>query len=375
MLVTTTEEPDTVIQAEHTTFRVSDFLGWQRDGSLILRPKFQRGSIWTESDKSLLVDSVLSGFPVPLVILQEEAGERGMTQKRVVDGQQRLRTLIGFVDIEALDSVETKDRFLYLPPTADADDKGRSFNDFTPAEQRRITNCRISAILIGAEASNAQILEVYDRLNSTGAGLTAQELRYAKRSGPFANLCYELARGNESRWLDWKLFNDQSISRMLDVEFTSDLVLLLLDGVNKTGVKGIDAAYSARKIDRATRLRARDQFRTIMDALQTAYGLPTKPDELRPFRTKAWFYSVFAFTAVELGYLEAKAGRPRTTPAPPTALASNADRLDRALRTAATQFTNARKSDSEIIKAVAGGASDRAARLARVQFLRRNARA
>ncbi len=34
-----------------TTFRVADFLAWQRHSALDLRPPFQRGSVWSTKAK------------------------------------------------------------------------------------------------------------------------------------------------------------------------------------------------------------------------------------------------------------------------------------------------------------------------------------
>src|SRR4051812_45366761 len=90
-----------------TTFRVSDFLGWQRDNTLMLSPSFQRRSVWDPGAKSYLIDTMARDLPIPIIFLRERldlATQR--TLREVVDGQQRLRTVIGFIDPNALKDFE-----------------------------------------------------------------------------------------------------------------------------------------------------------------------------------------------------------------------------------------------------------------------------
>lgn len=363
------------LKAEHTTFRVSDYLGWQRDGSLELRPKFQRGSVWTAPDKSLLIDSVMRGFPVPMVILQEELHVNPSTaRRRVVDGQQRLRTLISYIDAGALTDAEPYDGFTYKPPGMPRDDDGIRFGDLSPELQRHILGTKISAVILGHDTSDAAVLEVYDRLNSTGLSLSKQELRFAKRSGPFADLCYRLARQNQSRWTGWRILREAEISRMTDVEFTSELILLVLDGVRKTGKREIDDAYSNRDLTDDQVSYAASAFQFVMDALEAVYASPATPDRVRNIRTRAWYYSVFSWCLVNLDLLQADGDTP------PAAVRTRAfgkltdahrvgDRFAKEIVTAADSYRRDRSTDAELTRAVSGAASDRRARQARLQYL------
>ena len=59
-----------------TTYRVADFLSWQRGSNLNLRPPFQRGSVWSAKAKSFFIDTVVRGFPVPLLFIQDKTDPR-----------------------------------------------------------------------------------------------------------------------------------------------------------------------------------------------------------------------------------------------------------------------------------------------------------
>ncbi len=53
------------LNVDKTTATIVDFLEWQRQGSLDLNPFYQRRSVWNPRVKSLLIDSLLKGYPVP----------------------------------------------------------------------------------------------------------------------------------------------------------------------------------------------------------------------------------------------------------------------------------------------------------------------
>jgi hypothetical protein len=57
-----------------TVYTVSDFLDWQRGGTLRLKPIFQRREVWTAKAKSLLIDTVVKGLPVVSRLMWKSEG-------------------------------------------------------------------------------------------------------------------------------------------------------------------------------------------------------------------------------------------------------------------------------------------------------------
>ena len=103
------------IESTQTTYTVLDFLKWQRDGTLELRPPFQRYAVWRAVARSGLIDSLLRGYPVPALFLQDRSDPKTFTRRLVVvDGQQRLRTLLGYVDINCLPDADERDVFTIM---------------------------------------------------------------------------------------------------------------------------------------------------------------------------------------------------------------------------------------------------------------------
>src|SRR5258708_5257095 len=91
-------------QTLRTQYRVSDFLVWQKDGALKLNPNFQRRPVWKKGAKSYLIDTILRGLPVPIIFLRDLPSDLKTfkPQRDVVDGQQRIRTILSYIDPKLL---------------------------------------------------------------------------------------------------------------------------------------------------------------------------------------------------------------------------------------------------------------------------------
>src|SRR3989338_4130779 len=95
---------------EKASYSVSDFIAWQKDGILILNHDFERRAVWSSGAKSNLIDTVISGLPMPVLFLREQKTDLKelKTTKEVVDGQQRIRTLLSNIDPKLLSDTTPK---------------------------------------------------------------------------------------------------------------------------------------------------------------------------------------------------------------------------------------------------------------------------
>ena len=69
--------------------------------ALLVNHEYQRGAAWSEQQQAAFVDSILRGYPIPAIFLREIEYE-GLRDERysrfeLIDGQQRLRAVHGFV--------------------------------------------------------------------------------------------------------------------------------------------------------------------------------------------------------------------------------------------------------------------------------------
>lgn len=80
------------------------------DDSLEVRPPYQRNPVWLDPQKSSLIDTILRGYPIPELYMQDVIDSDGDEKHYVVDGQQRIRACIEFVDGEfEIDADESQD--------------------------------------------------------------------------------------------------------------------------------------------------------------------------------------------------------------------------------------------------------------------------
>src|SRR5258706_16448255 len=80
---------------------ISWFQDQYKDGRLQLRPPFQRKPVWNDQRRCTLIESVLLDIPIPEVYVQVTQADDGTEVYGVVDGQQRLRTILQFIGIES----------------------------------------------------------------------------------------------------------------------------------------------------------------------------------------------------------------------------------------------------------------------------------
>ena len=74
---------------------VSEMVLHFQHGHINLDPGFQRQSVWSDLDRRRLIQSIISEYPLPNIFLYRRAS-RGKTVYDVIDGKQRLETVLMF---------------------------------------------------------------------------------------------------------------------------------------------------------------------------------------------------------------------------------------------------------------------------------------
>ena len=76
---------------------LQDFLSLFQEGRLNLEPGFQRQSVWSVNDRRKLIQSLLQNYPVPSIFLYRRTDENGRLNYDVLDGKQRLESVLMFL--------------------------------------------------------------------------------------------------------------------------------------------------------------------------------------------------------------------------------------------------------------------------------------
>ncbi len=281
-----------MIERVPNTHPVSDFLQWQRDGTLNLNPEFQRRSVWKPGAASYFIDTLVRGLPVPLIFLRSRVDLRTQRYFRdVVDGQQRLRAVLSFIDPTCIADLEP-DQIFTVSKTHNSDIGGRTFGDLADEYQHRILNYHFSVQSLPPETEDRDILQIFARMNSTGVTLNGQELRNSHFFGAYKTLMYELAYEQLERWVTWKIFTKDQLSRMSEVELTSDLVLAMMEGISGKTKAKLDSVYEKWDSSFPASREISRRFRKIMDMIEERVGSDIAQSV---FDREMHFYSLFAY--------------------------------------------------------------------------------
>src|SRR5436305_8896409 len=81
---------------------ISWFQKEYKEGVIALRPPYQRKPVWAARQKCYLIESILYGLPIPEIFVHETTTVEGNTLHAVVDGQQRIRTVLQFLGLTTL---------------------------------------------------------------------------------------------------------------------------------------------------------------------------------------------------------------------------------------------------------------------------------
>lgn len=266
---------------------VSWFYGEDRKNTLILTPKYQRNPIWSIGQKCFLIDSLISGCPIPQVYINiktEGLGKEKKTLYEVVDGQQRLRTILEFLNNEWPLIATTAKSY----PVSDLYKRhlGKKYSELPDSLQNVIWDYQIAVQELRGK-SPQQIHALFRRLNYVVERLNRQELRHSQYFGEFNDAVETLTK--EAFWDDINLFTRRDSQRMKDAEFISELLAIVVDGIQDQQ-KTLDKFYADYDVVFPQKSRSIARFRQIIVLLDTI------KDTIREtrLRNKSDFYGLFA---------------------------------------------------------------------------------
>ncbi|SHI47506.1 Protein of unknown function DUF262 [Palleronia salina] len=174
----------------------------------IFKPEFQRNFVWSLPQASKFVESILLGLPIPSIFLYREEE----TQKLlIIDGLQRLTTLHAFYK----GRLPHNDRVFKLTRVK-SQYEGKTFDELSSEDQLRFEDAVIHAMIVqqlAPDDSNSSVFHIFDRLNSNGTPLQAQEMRAAIYHGKYQNLL-----GTLNKNPDWRAVFGKEHKRAKDQE-------------------------------------------------------------------------------------------------------------------------------------------------------------
>jgi hypothetical protein len=164
-----------------------------------IAPVYQRQFRWDAERQSRLIESVLLGIPVPPLFMATNSASGEQTRWEVVDGLQRLLTLVNFAgDAQTREAANLQGEPLNLTTL----EKLTTFDGYAfdglPEDIRTTFEDRPLKIIILNDKSELQVrYDLFERLNTGGIALTAQEIRECVYRGEFVDLLGRLAEDED----------------------------------------------------------------------------------------------------------------------------------------------------------------------------------
>lgn len=214
------------MKRQPTTQQITWFLDLYRSKQLDLNPPYQRKSVWSSSDRKFFLDTIFRNYPAPPIFIHRSVDDNGFTKYFVVDGKQRLETIMSFFENKLSVAVDFGDENL----------NGKKFRQLSTDYKRKFWDYTIVVDFIDS-IDGRNIEEVFDRVNRNARNLQQQELRHARFNGWFINQVEDEA--DLDFWWKYKISTRARDRRMKNVQFISELFLIILDG----GIVGFDQLH------------------------------------------------------------------------------------------------------------------------------------
>ncbi|WP_084296428.1 DUF262 domain-containing protein [Komagataeibacter kakiaceti] len=200
-----------------------------------LGSRVSTSSVWSPSAKVFLIDTILNDLPMPQVYFRTKLNPQSQTTLReVVDGQQRLRAILEFAGGN-LKLTSKSPNF-----------KGKTYRDLSIEDQEQFLAYRIPVVQL-VNASDADVLEVFARLNSYSVKVTPAELRHAEFSEPVKWAIYEAARRWAVLWGELKVVSTRDTVRLKNTTLIAEMFITLDRGLGDGGEAQITRYYKENK--------------------------------------------------------------------------------------------------------------------------------
>lgn len=203
------------------TWSIIEIVQKIRDNNLILDPDYQRNDIWKDDKKTAFIESLYMGIIIPPVYVVEIPSEDVFikTTYEVVDGKQRLSTILNFVNGD----LKLQEKSLEYYSDLFANKKFPEIRDKYKEQTSEMLSSVLDVYVITANSPEFTKYDIFSRLNKGSATLKVNEIRKAIYRSHTLQIVDEYVKertclsGHHALQLEYKeLFSDNDIQRYED---------------------------------------------------------------------------------------------------------------------------------------------------------------
>lgn len=134
-------------------------------------PEYQRNFIWKQDNKSLFIESVLLGLPIPFMFFADTKNGN----QEIIDGAQRIQTLAAFLSDQL--------KLSKLPKLTKLE--GFKFSNLSSPTQKRFLNTTLRIVILDEKTTDDIRQDLFNRINTSGIRATDSEIRRGAYKGKF----------------------------------------------------------------------------------------------------------------------------------------------------------------------------------------------
>lgn len=192
----------------------------------ILIPSFQREYVWSITQASRFIESLLLGLPVPGIFMAQDEDNKQL----VIDGQQRLKSLQFFYEGVFNPKPGVMNTRKFALTGVQEQFEGKTYDELDERDKVRLDTSIIHTIVVKQVApsnDDTSLFHVFERLNTGASKLSDQEIRVAIYNGAFLDFI-----SDENDFSAWReLYGPKSL-RLRDQEFILRFLALYESGTD-----------------------------------------------------------------------------------------------------------------------------------------------
>ena len=249
------------MEITRSSFTISEIRDmWQRR-ELIVNKNYQRSSsVWPDSARTYFIDTILNRYIFPKVYFYQVFDKsRKKVIREIVDGQQRLTTILSFLN----DDFPLSSRSIKY--------QGKRFCDLDEDLQQQFLTYSVEVDIIYS-AEQADLLAMFTRMNAYTAPLNPAEKRHAQFEGQFKWFIIEATGEIGPRLVNYNILTSKQAVRMQDAEFITELAIVLDLGIVNKSESSLTQIYKKYDKDFLCEKEFQEHIYEFMDLLEQDFA-------------------------------------------------------------------------------------------------------
>ncbi len=286
------------MEINHSAYTIAEIIsGFKRKDIRINRSYQRSGGIWPPSAQTYFIDTILEKYPFPKLYFHQ-IYDRTLKKPimEVVDGQQRLQTILDF----AQDKIRLS--------KASQKHTGLTYSKLDEVTQEAFQMYRVPVDVILA-AERPQLLEMFRRMNAYTAPLNPAEKRHSIYQGKFKWFAVELADKISPILEEFGILTTKQIVRMADSELIAELVIVLEEGLINRTESSINNVYKKYDVIFAKEEEYSDIISHFFQVITGQFGELRKTFIMKTYAIHS-FFSAYAHIKYGIPNGEANLGFP-----------------------------------------------------------------